>query len=63
MQTGVEKSQIFIAILLINFRQHVVNPVYDTKRKYIYCFRSTPTCQYIVSFKLPNVEDGLGWVG
>ena len=45
VQTGGEKSQIFIAILLIAFCQRlIVNRVLDTKHKYISCFCSTHTC-------------------
>ena len=44
VQTGGEKSQILIAILFIAFYQClIVNPVWDTKHKYISCFRSTHT--------------------
>ena len=56
MQIGGEKSQIFIAILLIVFGlQLIVNPVLYTKHKYISCFRSTRT-YYEIVFGRPFVK-------
>jgi len=41
-----KKSIIFIAILLITFRQHlIINPVLDTNHIYTVC-RKTPTCLF-----------------